>query len=115
MTRSEAARTAFDAIQPELLAALAAVRAREQALAQFNHAGLAAHRPAFAAIIIGLASSGTIALNFSSKVFLFAGAAAYGISLAFFMMRNFKWTHSIFHIFAIGAAVLVFFGIYNLI
>ena len=69
----------------------------------------------FAAIIIGLAASGTIALNFSSKVFLFAGAAAYGISLAFFMMRNFKWTHSIFHIFAIGAAVLVFFGIYNLI
>ena len=35
------------------LAALTAIRARKQALAQFNHAGLATHRPAFATIIIG--------------------------------------------------------------
>lgn len=70
---------------------------------------------ALAAVLVGLIFSGALSLNLSSRVFLLAGVAAYGISAVFFMMRNFKWTHSIFHLFAIGASVLMFFGIYKII
>ncbi|MGN0729794.1 PAQR family membrane homeostasis protein TrhA [Treponema sp.] len=91
-----------------LLALYAVFGARLHSFSVFTYIVLAA-------VLVGMIGAGVVSVGFSGKVFFFSAAILYAMSLGFFVMRNFKWTHSIFHLFAIGAAVLVFFGIYSLV
>lgn len=70
---------------------------------------------AFSAVFAAAVLSGNIPVEKLAAVFLFTGAAVYTVSLILFLMRNYKWTHSIFHLLSLGAAVLMFFSIYYLV
>ena len=54
---------------------------------------------------------GTVLSN-TCRAMLFAGGAAYTVGGVFFLMRKYKWTHSIFHLFVLGGSVLHFFAVY---
>ena len=69
----------------------------------------------FAALLLVLALAGTVALPSRSVAFLVSSCLVYAVSALFFLMRSFKWTHSIFHLLALGANVLLFFCLYNMV
>lgn len=48
-------------------------------------------------------------------ILLFAGTALHILGGLFFILRNHKWTHCIFHLFLLGGSIFQFFAIYNLI
>ncbi len=50
-----------------------------------------------------------------SRAMLFAGGASYTIGGLFFLLRKYKWTRTIFYVFAIAGSVLHFFSVYFLI
>jgi len=50
-----------------------------------------------------------------SKNFMVSGAIVYSVGCGFFILRKFKWTHSMFHLFSLAASVLHFFSVYFLI
>ena len=54
-------------------------------------------------------------LNVTSNAFLVAGGLSYFAGALLRGLKNYKWTHSIFHLFAIGGSILHFFSIYYLI
>lgn len=58
-----------------------------------------------------------IAQSISSycKAFIAAGTVAYLFGFIFYFMKDRKWAHSVFHIFALAGSILSFFSIYNLI
>lgn len=47
-----------------------------------------------------------------SIVMLVCGGIAYTVSCVFYVMKNYKWTHSIFHMFVIAGSVMHFFSVY---
>ena len=69
----------------------------------------------FAALLLVLVFTGKVALQGKSVTFLAYCALLYALSAVFFLMRNFKWTHSVFHLLALGANVLLFFCLYNMV
>ena len=69
----------------------------------------------FAALLLVLTLAGTVALPSRSVTFLVCSSLVYAVSALFFLMRSFKWTHSIFHLLALGANVLLFFCLYNMV
>ena len=54
-------------------------------------------------------------LNVTSNAFLVAGGLSYFAGALLRGLKSYKWTHSIFHLFAIGGSILHFFSIYYLI
>lgn len=46
---------------------------------------------------------------------LVAGSVLYVVGGGFFMLRNYKWSHSIFHLLALGGSILHFFSVYYLL
>ncbi|WP_407397186.1 hemolysin III family protein [Treponema sp.] len=46
---------------------------------------------------------------------LITGTALYVVSGGFFMLRNYKWSHSIFHLLALGGSIFHFFAVYYLL
>ena len=69
----------------------------------------------FAALLLVLTLAGTVALPSRSVTFLVCSSLVYALAAAFFLLRSFKWTHSIFHLLALGANVLLFFCLYNMV
>lgn len=49
----------------------------------------------------------------ASKVLLITGGLSYTVGALFFLMPKYKWTHTIFHIFALGGSVLHFFSVWT--
>lgn len=70
---------------------------------------------AFAVVFAAAVFSGNVPVKMPCSALLFSGAAVYAVSLILFLMRNYKWTHSIFHLFSLGGAVLMFFSVYYLV
>lgn len=68
-------------------------------------------------LIIGVFSLYTIdePLNSVSKVFLFAGGICYTVGGVFYIMRSYRWTHSVFHVLALAGSILHFFSVYYII
>ncbi len=50
-----------------------------------------------------------------SRAMLFAGGASYTFGGLFFLLRKYKWTRTIFYVFAIAGSTLHFFSVYFLI
>lgn len=48
----------------------------------------------------------------TSRAFLISGGIAYSVGACFFMMPQYKWTHSIFHLFTLAGSILHFFSVY---
>ncbi len=69
----------------------------------------------FALILAAGIFSGTLNLPKPSKILLLTAILMHAAGLALFVMRNYKWTHGIFHLLAISGSVLSFFGIFYLI
>ena len=68
-----------------------------------------------AALVLAFVFMGKVTLPQKSAMFLVWCAIAYALSALFFLMRIFKWTHSVFHLLALGANVLLFFCLYNMV
>lgn len=47
-----------------------------------------------------------------SIVMLVCGGVAYTLSCIFYFMKNYKWSHSIFHLFVVAGSVLHFFSVF---
>ncbi len=65
-----------------------------------------------AAILVILVVSGSIVLEGVSKTLFLYASLSFALSLLFYLMRNFKWTRCIFHLFALTGNALVFFSFY---
>ncbi len=50
-----------------------------------------------------------------SKAFFAAGGVAYTVGAVFYLLKQYRWTHSIFHIFIMIGSILHFFSVYKLI
>ena len=50
-----------------------------------------------------------------SQAFVIAGGVAYTVGGGFFLLRRYKWTHSIFHMFTLAGSILHFFAVLNLV
>ncbi len=68
-------------------------------------------------ILMGGFAFGGDVINISYKCrnFLIAGGLIYTASGIFFLLKTFKWAHSIFHIGVLAGSILHFFSVYNLI
>ena len=69
----------------------------------------------FAALLVVLVFTGKVALPNKSVAFFVCATIVYAASTIFFLLRSFKWTHSVFHLLALGANVLLFFCLYNMV
>lgn len=54
-------------------------------------------------------------LNAVSKIFLVVGGICYTVGGVFYVMRSYRWTHSVFHVFALAGSILHFFSVYFMI
>jgi hemolysin III len=54
-------------------------------------------------------------LNFTSTVFLVAGGLVYSVGTIFYLWKNLKFNHAIWHLFVLGGSVCHFFAVYYLI
>lgn len=63
-------------------------------------------------ILYGFLGGATI--PFVSRVFVIVGGIIYSCGIFFFLMRKVKWSHSIYHLFALGGSVMHFFAVYYL-
>ena len=68
-------------------------------------------------IVLAAFSASPLSMNINvvSKAFLAAGGVAYTVGSIFYLMKQYKWTHTIFHLFIMIGSVLHFFSIYYLI
>lgn len=48
----------------------------------------------------------------TSIVMLVCGGVAYTLSCIFYFMKNYKWSHSIFHLFVVAGSVMHFFSVF---
>ena len=51
-------------------------------------------------------------LSHISFSYLIAGGVAYSVGSVFYLLKNIKWAHSIFHLFVLAGSILHFFSIY---
>jgi hemolysin III len=54
-------------------------------------------------------------LSSTCLAFVFSGGTAYTVGCLFYLMRKYKWTHSIFHLFVLAGSVLHFFAVLSII
>ncbi len=66
-------------------------------------------------ILVAAVLCGQIEVTQRSQNFMLAGAIVYSLGCGFFILRKFKWTHSMFHLFSLAASVLHFFSVYFLV
>lgn len=55
------------------------------------------------------------AIGTMSKAFIAASAVSYLFGFFFYFMKNRKWAHSVFHMFALAGSILSFFSVYYLV
>lgn len=53
-------------------------------------------------------------LNFTSMSFLIAGGVTYSLGTIFYLWKNLKFNHAIWHLFVLGGSVCHFFSVYFL-
>lgn len=64
--------------------------------------------------VFGFSPIGAKIGNFS-RAMLIVGFISYAVGGVFFMMRKYKWTHCIFHMFVLAGSILHFFSVYYLV
>lgn len=69
----------------------------------------------FCIFVFGASILAMTAVFISCGNLLVVGSILYLIGGTFFMLRNYKWSHSIFHFFALAASIFHFFAVYYLI
>jgi len=57
----------------------------------------------------------SMSIPLTSKAFLAAGGVAYSVGAVFYLLEQYKWSHTIFHIFIMIGSTLHFFSVYKLI
>lgn len=53
-----------------------------------------------------------VILNPAARTFLLAGGIAYTLGCIFFLMKNVRWMHSIWHLFVLAGSISHFFALY---
>jgi hemolysin III len=54
-------------------------------------------------------------VNTTSLIFLLAGGLAYTIGIAFYVWKNLKYGHAIWHLFVLAGSIFHFFGVFYLL
>lgn len=54
-------------------------------------------------------------VNTTSLIFLLAGGLAYTIGIAFYVWKNLKYGHVVWHLFVLAGSILHFFGVFYLL
>lgn len=67
------------------------------------------------AVLFALIFSGRVSAGVVGDRFVLFAAGAYILALVCSLFRTLKWMHAVFHTFVIGANVLLFFAVYNLV
>ena len=54
-------------------------------------------------------------LSNATMAFIVSGGISYSVGCIFYLLRKYKWTHSIFHVFVLAGSILHFFAVFSII
>ena len=54
-------------------------------------------------------------LSNATMAFIISGGISYSVGCIFYLLRKYKWTHSIFHVFVLAGSILHFFAVFSII